>query len=330
MSTLAVVLAAGKSTRMKSALPKVLHEVCGRPMIDYVLDAVRAAGVDRIVTVVGHCADRVQAHLSSCPDVAFALQSEQKGTGHAVMMCRDFLAAHQGPVLILAGDTPLVKPSSLTALLRAQREHQAAAVIGTAVTSANQGLGRIVRDAQGRFVRIVEEKDATEAERQIQEINTGCYAFEAQQLLQALDQIRPDNAQAEYYLTDCPKVLLQGGQRVVAEPVFDDVEALGVNTRAQLAEVTRTIQQATCQRLMLAGVTIVAPEQTFIDPRARIGADTVIEPFTVIKGPVVVGSACRIGPHVVLEGAVRLPPGSVLAPFQVLRAPSPSEVPPLS
>jgi bifunctional UDP-N-acetylglucosamine pyrophosphorylase/glucosamine-1-phosphate N-acetyltransferase len=320
VSTLAIVLAAGKSTRMKSALPKVLHEVCGRPMVDYVLDAARAAGADNIVAVVGHRADLVEAHLRQFADVQFALQSEQKGTGHAVMMCREQLAAHRGPVLILAGDTPLLKPASLTALLDAQRQHHAAAVIGTAVTAANQGLGRIDRDPDGRFLRIIEEKDATADEKAIQEINTGCYAFEAQLLLQSLDQIRPDNSQAEYYLTDCPKVLLQAGYPVIASPSFDIVEALGVNTRVQLTEVTRTIRDTTLAKLMLSGVTIVAPEQTDIDPRVQIGADTVIEPFTVIRGPAVIGGNCRIGPHVVIDGPVHLPSGSTLGPFQTLSA----------
>jgi bifunctional UDP-N-acetylglucosamine pyrophosphorylase/glucosamine-1-phosphate N-acetyltransferase len=321
VSTLAIVLAAGKSTRMKSALPKVLHEVCGRPMIDYVLDAARAAGADTIVAVIGHRADLVQASLSRFADVQFALQSEQKGTGHAVMMCREHVAAHRGPVLILAGDTPLLKAESLGTLLQSQREHNAAAVIGTAVTAANQGLGRIVRDPDGRFLRIVEEKDATWHEKEIQEINTGCYAFEAQQLLASLDQIRPNNAQAEYYLTDCPKALLHAGHTVVAAKCFQIEEALGVNTRVQLAEVTRAIQLATHARLMLAGVTIVAPEQTFIDPRVQIGADTVIEPFTIIRGPAVIGGDCRLGPHAVIEGAVNIPGGSTIAPFQILSGP---------
>lgn len=229
---LAIVLAAGKSTRMKSALPKVLHEVCGRPMIDYVLDAALAAGVSRIVAVVGHRADLVRAELSRYPDVEFALQSEQKGTGHAVMMCREHLAAHQGSVLVLAGDTPLLKSESLAGLLRAQAESNAAAVIGTTETDANQGLGRIVREASGEFDRIVEERDATEQQRRIREINTGCYAFDSQSLLGALDRIRPDNNQAEYYLTDCPVVLKKDGQTVVAANVFDVAEAMGVNTRA--------------------------------------------------------------------------------------------------
>ena len=310
-----MVLAAGKSTRMKSALPKVLHEVCGRPMIEYVLDAARAAGVSRIVAVVGHRAELVREQLSRHGDVEFALQSEQHGTGHAVMMCRDQLASHRGSVLVLAGDTPLLKSESLAALLKTQIDTGAAAVIGTTETEATHGLGRIVRDAAGQFVRIVEERDATEEQRRIREINTGCYAFDSQALLGALDRIRPDNNQAEYYLTDCPLVLKRDGKIVSAAKVFHIDEAMGVNTRVQLADVTRAIQQATMSRLMLSGVTVVSPEVTFIDPRARIGTDTVILPFTHIHGPVVIGADCRIGPHAVLEGAVEVTAGSVVPPF---------------
>ncbi len=313
-----MILAAGKSTRMKSALPKVLHEVCGRPMIEYVLDAARAAGVTRIVAVVGHRADLVQAQLAQYGDVEFALQSEQKGTGHAVMMCRDQLASHHGSVLVLAGDTPLLKSESLIALLKTQRESNAAAVIGSTETEANQGLGRIVRDGLGHFERIVEERDATEVQRRIREINTGCYAFDSQLLLGALDRIRPDNNQAEYYLTDCPLVLKRDGQTVAAANVFAVSEAMGVNTRAQLSDVTRTIHHDTAARLMASGVTIVAPEVTFIDARAQIGTDTVILPFTSIHGPAVIGSNCRIGPHAVLDGAVELAAGSIVKPFTYL------------
>ncbi|WLD12213.1 NTP transferase domain-containing protein [Planctellipticum variicoloris] len=319
---LAVILAAGKSTRMKSALPKVLHEVCGRAMIDYVVDAARAAGVGKIVAVVGHRADLVQGYLSRTPGIEFALQSEQKGTGHAVMMCREQLAAHHGPVLILAGDTPLLKAESLAALLTAQREQSAAAVIGTATTAANHGLGRIVRAAGGNFLRIVEEKDASPDEKQIQEINTGCYAFDSQSLLGALEQIRPDNSQAEYYLTDCPRILLQSGKPVVALNAFDLVEAQGVNTRVQLADVTASIQAETLAKLMASGVTIVSPPNTIIDPRAIIEPDTVIHPFTVISGAVRIGSDCVIGPHAVISGAVTLPAGTTVGAFQELRVES--------
>jgi bifunctional UDP-N-acetylglucosamine pyrophosphorylase/glucosamine-1-phosphate N-acetyltransferase len=311
----AVVLAAGKSTRMKSALPKVVHEICGRPMIEYVLDAGRAAGVKRTIVVVGHAADVVRELLSGYSDVVFALQSEQKGTGHAVMMCREQLAGHAGPVLVLAGDTPLLRSETLRGLLDDLRQQRAACVIGTAVTDASEGLGRIVRDGSGEFLRIVEQKDATPEERAIREINTGCYAFDGPSLLWALEQIRPNNKQNEYYLTDCPAVLKGAGKRVIAARRFDIVEAIGVNTRVQLAEVERSIQKMALERLMLAGVTVVAPEMTYIDPRAQIGAETIIYPFTTITGPAVIGHNCRIGPHALVHGALQVPDNTIIPAY---------------
>ncbi|WP_417379255.1 NTP transferase domain-containing protein [Gimesia sp.] len=238
----AVILAAGKSTRMKSELPKVLHPVLGRPMIEYVLDAARAANCEKLVVIVGHKADEVKAALAHHNDIEFALQSEQKGTGHAVMMSAENLADHDGPVLVLAGDTPLLKGSSLSRLLELQAGNQAACVVGTAITEANQGLGRIVRDTGGQFLRIVEQKDATPEEAAIEEINTGCFAFDGRQLFSALQQLKPDNSQAEYYLTDCAEILLKAGQTVKAFPVFDIQEAMGVNTQEQLAEVAEILQ----------------------------------------------------------------------------------------
>lgn len=239
----AVILAAGKSTRMKSELPKVLHPILGRPMIEYVLDAARAADCQKLVVIVGHKAAEVEAALAQHSDVEFALQADQKGTGHAVMMSADNLAAHDGPVLVLAGDTPLLKGSSLARLLEIQKENQAACVVGTATTKANAGLGRIVRDAEGHFLRIVEQKDATPEEAAIEEINTGCFVFDCRQLFDALEKVKPNNSQAEYYLTDCAEILLKEGQTVLAYPVFDIQEAMGVNTREQLAEVAELIQQ---------------------------------------------------------------------------------------
>lgn len=314
-SAMAVILAAGKSTRMKSALPKVLHPVCGRPMIEYVLDSARQAGVDRLIVVIGHQADVVRESLSRHPDVRFALQSEQLGTGHAVMMCRRYLEEHQGPVLILAGDTPLLRRESLVSLLDLQRERGAACVIGTAVTKANHGLGRIVRDPHGQFVKIVEEKDASPTEKGITEINTGCYAFDSQELLATLDKLRPENVQREYYLTDCPRLLLEAGQTVAALNCFEQIEALGVNTREQLAEVTRHIRNSVLHRLMLHGVTIDVPEQTVIDPDVEIDPDTVIHPFTSITGKVRIGANCEIGPHAVLEGPLTILPGTTIGPY---------------
>ncbi|HXY37138.1 MAG TPA: NTP transferase domain-containing protein [Planctomycetaceae bacterium] len=312
---LAIILAAGKSTRMKSALPKVVHEVCGRPMVEYVIDAVRDARVRRIVLVVGHGAETVRDLFSGQPGIEFALQAEQRGTGHAVMMCREHLAGVIGPVFVLNGDIPLVKSQSLSGLLHDLLESRAACAIGSAVTDANEGLGRIVRDSQGAFVRIVEHKDATPAELAIREINTGSYAFDGPALLWSLDQIRPNNVQQEYYLTDCPAALKQAGRTVVASPRFDFREAMGVNTRAQLADVERSIQRDTQQALMAEGVTIVAPEMTYIDPRARIGAETIIYPFTTITGSPVIGRNCRIGPHALVHGSVQVPDNTIIPAF---------------
>jgi bifunctional UDP-N-acetylglucosamine pyrophosphorylase/glucosamine-1-phosphate N-acetyltransferase len=179
--------------------------------------------------------------LASHRDVEFALQSEQLGTGHAVMMAREHLAGESGSVLVLAGDTPLIRSASLRGLLEDQQRHGAACVVGTAETDQNEGLGRIVRDAAGEFVRIVEQKDATPRERAIREINTGCYAFRAGDLLSALQQVRAENQQREYYLTDCAEILRREGKRVIASPRFDLVESLGVNTPDQLAEVERIL-----------------------------------------------------------------------------------------
>ena len=314
----AVILAAGKSTRMKSAVPKVIHEIFGRPMIDYVLDATREAGVERIVIVVGHEADRVKAALAHHPDVGFAMQTEQHGTGHAVMMCREQLADHDGPVLVLAGDTPLLKGESLKALVKEQTRHKAGAVIGTAETEANQGLGRIVRDAHGEFKAIVEQKDATPEQQAIREINTGCYAFDCQPLLSALTRLETNNTQGEYYLTDCPAIMKTDGLPVRASRSFDILEAMGVNTRIQLSEVRKAIQNRTLESLMLSGVTIIAPEQTSIDPGATIGRDTVIHPFTTIEGAVSIGENSEIGPHTVIRGPVNLPAGTRTTPFEII------------
>jgi len=238
----AVILAAGKSKRMKSELPKVLHPVLGRPMVEYVLDAARQAGAGRIVLVVGHQAERVQATLQHHPDVQFALQAEQLGTGHAVMCAREALGELNGPILVLAGDTPLLRGESIAGLLQALQHEQAACIVGTAKTSQNEGLGRIVRDAQGEFLRIVEQRDATPEEQAITEINTGCFAFDGQALFTALDQVKPENAQGEYYLTDCAEILRTMGRRVAAACTLQIQEAMGVNTQDQLAEVEQVMR----------------------------------------------------------------------------------------
>ncbi len=300
---------------MKSELPKVLHELCGRPMIEYVLDAAREAGAKRILVVVGHAADRVRAALGDLPDLEFVVQDRQLGTGHAVEVCRGALAGRKGPVLILTGDAPLVRGASLAGLVDAWRAERAACVLGTAVVEQPFGFGRVLRDEHGGFQRIVEEKDATDDERQVREINPSYYVFDTAALLDALGKIRPNNAQQQFYLTDCPGVVKGEGKKVLALAVLSAEESFGVNSRAQLAEAHALLQRRIQERLMTDGVTIIDPRSTFIDARATIGPDTVILPFTYIHGPVQIGPRCRIGPFAHIRPGTQLDAGAEVGAF---------------
>jgi bifunctional UDP-N-acetylglucosamine pyrophosphorylase/glucosamine-1-phosphate N-acetyltransferase/UDP-N-acetylglucosamine pyrophosphorylase len=244
-SAMAIILAAGKGTRMKSELPKVLVPVCGRPMIRYVIDALKAAGVMRLVVVVGYRADLVRAELKGVPGVEFADQTEQLGTGHAVMTCRSQLAAHDGPVVVVAGDSPMLQADSVAALLKAFNPQPTACLLGTVKRDEPHGYGRILRDAGGHFVGIVEEKDATPSEKAIREINVSTYVFNAADLLWALDHLRADNSQREYYITDCPAILDAAGRRVEALPILKPCEALSINSVDELARVE---QEISCQQ----------------------------------------------------------------------------------
>src|SRR6185369_4710328 len=234
---LAIILAAGKGKRMGSDLPKVLVPVCGRPMIRYVIDAVRAAGVKRIVVVVGYMTPLVKKELADQKDLQFVVQGEQLGTGHAVKMCEKHLAMHDGPVLILAGDSPMVQVSSLRSLLAEFSSKLRACLLGTGHKDNPTGLGRIVRDKDGEFSAIVEEKDATPKQRAITEVNLSTYVFRPDALLSSLKQLKANNKQGEYYLTDCPGVLKADGQRVDALCVLQPSEALSINTKEELAAV---------------------------------------------------------------------------------------------
>lgn len=239
---IAVVLAAGKGTRMKSDLAKVLFPVRGKPMIHFVLDALSAAGTKRQIVVVGYQAERVKKELEGRPGVEFVEQTEQLGTGHAVQVCRDVLAGHDGPVIVVTGDSPLLQPSSLRRLLTRFEQTRPAALLGTLVKADPTGLGRIVRDADGRFARIVEHKDASEAERQIREVNMSTYVFNAADLREALDRLSNENSQGEYYLTDAPGILLSLGRSVEALPVLDECEALSINSTDELEIVEAKMQ----------------------------------------------------------------------------------------
>ena len=236
-SPVAIVLAAGKGTRMKSDLPKVLCQANGRPLVSYVIDALRKSGVKKIIVVVGYREDLVREELGSDPDIHFAVQSEQLGTGHAVMMCKDLLQEHKGPVVIVAGDSPMLQSDSMRALLDDFAANSPACLLGTLIHDDPTGLGRIVRDTGGKFQKIVEEKDATEDQRKISEVNMSTYVFDCQKMLGGLDRLTNDNRQNEYYITDVPAILLADGEDVRALAVLKPVEALSVNTVEHLAAV---------------------------------------------------------------------------------------------
>ena len=239
----AVVMAAGMGTRMKSELPKVLFPVLGRPMIEYVLDALAAGGVERVIAVIGYRADDVRAALAGRKEIEYALQTERRGTGHAVKMAAPQLAGHEGPVLVVAGDSPLLQSDSVKRLLKHFRDHRPACLLGTLHKANPQGLGRIVRDPAGQFLGIVEEKDASGEQRKITEVNMSTYIFNCRDLLHALDQLQPNNKQGEYYLTDCPAILRREGQPVEALPVLKPCEALSINTIDELAQVEAEMRE---------------------------------------------------------------------------------------
>jgi len=311
----AIILAAGQGKRMVSDRAKVLHEVCGRPMIGYVVDAARGAGAKTIIVVVGYAADQLYEALDGEPDILFAVQDRQLGTGHAVKVCRPLLEGYEGPILVLVGDEPLLRPEPLADLLDRQHREGAACLLGTAEVDDPSGFGRILRDSAGRFLRIVEERDAAPEERAIREVNPSCYVFELPALWEALDLIGTSNAQGEYYLTDAPERLMQMGRKVVALNVLSGDDILGVNTRQHLAQAGAVMQARIQDHWMTEGVSIVDPGNTYIDGRATIGRDTVIYPFTVLSGEVKVGARCKIGPFAHLRPGTELADGVEVGAF---------------
>ena len=240
---MAILLAAGKGTRMESELPKVLVPACGRPLIEYVLDALEESGISESVVVVGYRADDVRQALAHRSNLSFVDQTEQLGTGHAVMMCREQVARHDGPVLVVTGDSPMIRVASIKALLNLYHEEHPACILGTLHSDEPFGLGRIVRDDQGEFVGIVEEKDATPEQRQLTEVNMSTYVFDAAELAPTLDKLTNDNRQSEYYITDCPGILREEGKVVRALPVLQPCEALSVNNMAQLSVVEEEMRR---------------------------------------------------------------------------------------
>ena len=297
-----IVLAAGKGTRMKSNLIKVLHPVAGVPMIVWPVTAARDAGSDPIVLVIGHQANAVQAVFRGAADIRCAMQEEQLGTGHAVACALDALDGFRGTVLILCGDTPLLTSETLKSMLAYHRNNQAAITVLTALVDDPYGYGRVLRDASGRVTRIVEQKDATPEERDIREINSGIYCMDSEFLCGNIKGISNNNAQAEYYLTDLLAIAVQKGLPCLALPTQDADEIMGVNDRVQLAEAGRVLYGRINRQHMLNGVTIIDPGATYIDLGVTIGADTVIHPGCQIGKSTIIGNACDIEANVIISG----------------------------
>ncbi|HWL25015.1 MAG TPA: bifunctional UDP-N-acetylglucosamine diphosphorylase/glucosamine-1-phosphate N-acetyltransferase GlmU [Ureibacillus sp.] len=291
----AVVLAAGQGTRMKSKLYKVLHPVCGKPMVEHVVDNVQLMNVNRIVTIVGHGAEMVKEHLGEKSE--YALQAEQLGTAHAVQQAEQLLGSLEGTTLVVCGDTPLIRPETLQALYDYHHQQNAKATILTAVAENPFGYGRIIRNDNGQVEQIVEQKDASEQQQLINEINTGTYCFDNKALFQALTQVKNENAQGEFYLPDVIEILKQQGEIVSAFATDDFNEILGVNDRVALSQAEEIMRGRINEKHMRNGVTIINPSNTHISIEAEIGRDTIIKPGVVIEGHTVIGEDCIIGPN---------------------------------
>jgi bifunctional UDP-N-acetylglucosamine pyrophosphorylase / glucosamine-1-phosphate N-acetyltransferase len=292
-----VVLAAGQGTRMKSSLPKVLHQLAGRPLIEHVLRAADAVEPASITVIVGHGADAVKGRLAARGSLQYALQQPQLGTAHALQQAERTLSGCTGTVVLLSGDVPMLKPSTLQRLVDTHRGAGAAATVVTAAIDRPYGYGRIVR-TDGRIVRIVEERDASPAERQIKEINSGIYAFDLAPLFDALRGIASQNAQGEFYLTDLVAIYRRRKMPVETLLIEDAQEIRGINSRTELAEVGRVLRQTKNEELMAAGVTLIDPATTYIEPDVEVGPDTVIHPGVILEGQTRIGAACEIQGHV--------------------------------
>lgn len=298
----AVILAAGEGTRMKSNHPKVAHEICGKPIVQHVIESVEGAGIDDIVVVVGHKSEEVQSCIES--EVKFALQEKQLGTGHAVMCAVDYIKDNDGITLVLTGDTPLITDATITSLISYHNNHGFSGTILTSKLDNPSGYGRIVRDGEDNVLKIVEQKDASEDERLINEINSGIYCFDTQRLMEALKSIGTNNAQGEYYLTDVIEIMRSRGLLVGAYVAPDSSEIMGINSRLQQADAARVMRKRILMNLMTEGVTIIDPDNVYIDKTVVVGKDTIIYPGTVIEGKSIIGEECIIGPNTRLVDSI--------------------------
>ena len=290
-----IVLAAGQGKRMKSKLYKVLHPVCGKPMVGHVVDLLDRLACEKRIVVVGHGAEKVKAYLGDRTD--YALQEQQLGTGHAVLQAKDLLASEEGLTFVLYGDTPLIREESLREMIRLVEQESAAGAVLTAEMDVPFGYGRILRDGEGNLAGIVEEKDCTPEQAAIREINTGIYCFDNRKLFAALAQVTNENAQREYYLTDVIAILRGAGEALLAYKTPDWTEAIGVNDRVALSEAEAVMKQRINRMHMLNGVSIQDPSSTYIEADVVIGSDTRLLPGTLLRGATVIGEDCVIGPN---------------------------------
>lgn len=295
METAAIILAAGAGTRMKSKKPKVVHEILGRPLVRWVVEAAKAAGADKVVTVVGHQREQVIPLVEA--DTEVVVQQAQRGTADAVLAAKDALAGFEGAVMVLSGDSPLIRPETIAEMAALREEHNAAVVVLTMELANPFGYGRIVRDGAGEVARIVEQKDASPEEAAITECNSGFYCFDAKALFEALEQVDSDNAQGEFYLTDVLAISRAAGRPVLAYKTDDAEQCLGVNSRRQLADATRVMQGRINDAHMAAGVTMWDPATTFIGPEVEIAPDVELLPAVMLLGKTKVGEDSIIGPN---------------------------------
>lgn len=295
MNKYVVVLAAGKGTRMKSSLYKVLHKVSGKPMVEHVIDNVSKLGVDEIVTVTGFGAEAVKDVLGNKSQ--YVLQEEQLGTGHAVDQAEEILGGKDGVTMVVCGDTPLIRAETIELLFNSHIENDSKATILTAIAPNPTGYGRVIRDEDGNVQKIVEQKDASVDELKVQEINTGTFCFDNKLLFEALKKVDNSNAQGEYYLTDVIELLKQDGHIVGAYCTDDFDETIGVNDRVVLSQAETILRARLNEMHMRNGVTLIDPATTYIESDAEIGPDTIIYPGTMITGKTIIGSECKIGPN---------------------------------
>ncbi|MGA3066304.1 MAG: NTP transferase domain-containing protein [Tepidisphaeraceae bacterium] len=310
MSLTAIILAAGKSTRMKSKRPKPLHEICGKPMLGWILEACYAAEVTRVLLVVGHGKDEIAAQFGSDKRIVFVEQTEQLGTGHAAKMCVPQLQGHPGDVILLAGDTPLISGQVLKTLRQSHKDERAAATMATAVLDDPTGYGRVVRDKEGQFEKIVEQIDCTPQEREIREVFPSLYCVKTDDLLLALSKLTNNNKKGEYYLTDIYAILRQAGKRVAAVQAATAEDILAPNTRQQLAEADAVMQERIQRQIREQGATIVSGVNTYVEANVSIGSDTVIHPFVFIGRDSSIGADCVIGPFASLPRSSLVPEGA--------------------